>query len=341
MDLDAILRRQPKLVLIDELAHTNAPGSRHPKRYMDVEELLAAGMNVYTTLNVQHVESLNDVVAKITRIRVREQVPDSIVDQADNIELVDLTPDDLIQRLAEGKVYVPLQAQRAVRNYFRPGNLTALRELALRRTAQRVDEQMVTYMQAHAIPGPWAANERVLVCVSENPSCAAVVRHARRLADRLRAPWTAIHLDTAPTQRLGERARDRIADCLRLAQRLGGEAVTVPGTNIATDIVEYARANNFTHIIVAKSRRPRWSLWWGGSVTHQLIRRAGDIGVHVIDGEDEQTEPGDEPVETAAPRGSVFEFNSYAGTVGIVAAALGVGLILQQFLRLPTSPWYS
>ena len=334
MDLDAILRRQPKLVLVDELAHTNAPGSRHPKRYMDVEELLAAGIDVYTTLNIQHVESLNDVVAKITRIRVREQVPDSIVDQADNIELVDLTPEDLIQRLAEGKVYVPLQAQRAVRNYFRPGNLTALRELALRRTAQRVDEQMVTYMQAHAIPGPWAANERVLVCVSENPSCAAVVRHARRLADRLRAPWTAIHLDTARTQRLGERARDRIADCLRLAQRLGGEAVTVPGTNIAAGIVEYARANNFTHIIVAKSRRPRWSLWWGGSVTHQLICGAGDIGVHVIDGEDEQTEPGDETVKTAAPRGSALEFNSYAGTLGIVAAALGVGLILQQFLAI-------
>jgi two-component system sensor histidine kinase KdpD len=332
MDLDAVLKLQPKLVLVDELAHSNAPGSRHPKRYMDVEELLAAGIDVYTTLNIQHVESLNDVVAKITRIRVREQVPDSIVDQADNIELVDLTPEDLIQRLEEGKVYVPLQAQRAVRNYFRPGNLTALRELALRRTAQRVDEQMVTYMQAHAIAGPWAANERVLVCVSENPSCAAVVRHARRLADRLRAPWTAIHLETAATQRLGERARDRIADCLRLAQRLGGEAVTVPGPNIAGGIIEYARANNFTHIIVAKSRRPRWSLWWGGSVTHQLICGAGDIGVHVIAGADEETEPRDDPVATAAPGGSALEFNSYAGTVGMVAAALGVGLFLQQFL---------
>jgi two-component system sensor histidine kinase KdpD len=333
MDLDAILRRRPKLVLVDELAHTNAPGSRHPKRYMDVEELLSAGIDVYTTLNIQHVESLNDVVAKITRIRVREQVPDAIVDQADNIELVDLTPEDLIQRLEEGKVYVPQQAERAVGNYFRPGNLTALRELALRRTAQRVDEQMVTYMRAHAIPGPWAANERVLVCVSENPGCAAVVRHARRLADRLRAPWTAIHLETARTQRLGEQARDRIADCLRLAQRLGGEAVTVPGPDVAAGIVEYARANNFTHIIVAKSRRPRWSLWWGGSVTHQLICRAGDIGVHVIDGADEETGLRDEIVETA-PRGTAFEFNSYASTVGIVAVALGVGLFLQQFLAV-------
>src|SRR5208283_4251333 len=191
MDIDAILRRRPKLVLVDELAHTNAPGSRHPKRHMDVEELLAAGIDVYSTLNIQHVESLNDVVAKITRIRVRETVPDSIIDRADDVEVVDLTPEDLIQRLKEGKVYVPAQAERAVRHYFQPGNLTALRELALRRTAQRVDEQMVTYMRAHAISGPWAAGERVLVCVSEAPACAALIRYAKRLADRLHGPWTA------------------------------------------------------------------------------------------------------------------------------------------------------
>src|SRR5882672_11134524 len=162
MDLDASLKRRPQLALVDELAHTNAPGSRHPKRYMDVEELIAAGIDVYTTLNVQHVESLNDVVARITRIRVRETVPDSVIDKADDIEVIDLTPDDLIQRLRDGKVYVPQQAERAVRHYFSQGNLTALRELALRRTAQRVDAEMVRYMQAHAIPGPWAAGERVL-----------------------------------------------------------------------------------------------------------------------------------------------------------------------------------
>src|SRR5271170_3072669 len=185
MDLDAILARRPRLVLVDELAHTNAPGSRHAKRYLDVEELLSAGIDVYTTLNIQHVESLNDVVAQITRIRVRETVPDSVIERADDIELIDLTPEDLIQRLKEGKVYVPTQAERAVRHYFQPGNLTALRELALRRTAQRVDDQMVDYMRAHAIAGPWAAGERVLVCVNEDPSCAEVVRYTRRLADRL------------------------------------------------------------------------------------------------------------------------------------------------------------
>src|SRR5690348_8374069 len=172
MDLDGLLARKPAIALVDELAHTNAPGSRHPKRYLDVEELLQNGINVYTTLNIQHVESLNDVVAQITRIRVRETVPDAILDRADAIELIDLTPDDLIQRLREGKVYIPKRAKRALEHYFSPGNLTALRELALRRTADRVDEQLLTHMQAHAISGPWAAGERILVCVSEDPRAA-------------------------------------------------------------------------------------------------------------------------------------------------------------------------
>src|ERR1700690_2398212 len=196
MDIDAILKRRPKLVLVDELAHTNAPGSRHPKRYMDVEELLEAGIDVYATLNIQHLESLNDVVAKITSVRVRETVPDSIIDRADDVEMVDLTPEDLIQRLKDGKVYVPAQAERAVRHYFQAGNLTALRELAARRTAQRVDNQMVDYMRSHAIQGPWAAGERGLVCVEGGAKATAVVRHAKRLADRLRAPWIAISIET-------------------------------------------------------------------------------------------------------------------------------------------------
>src|SRR5581483_10473812 len=189
MDLDGLLARRPQIALVDELAHTNAPGSRHPKRYLDVEELLNAGIDVYTTLNIQHIESLNDVVAQITGVRVRETVPDAILDRADAVELVDLTPDDLIQRLREGKVYVPRQAERALTNYFSPGNLTALRELALRRTADRVDDQLLTHMQAHAIAGPWAAGERILACVSEDPRAAGLVRYAKRLADRLHAPF--------------------------------------------------------------------------------------------------------------------------------------------------------
>src|SRR5216684_1562567 len=202
MDLDAILTRRPRLVLVDELAHTNAPESRHPKRYLDVEELIAAGIDVYTTLNIQHVESLNDVVARITRIRVRETVPDSILDQADDIEVIDLSPEDLIKRLREGKVYVPQQAERAIRHYFSQGNLTALRELALRRTAQRVDEQLLSHMRAHAISGPWDAGDRVLVCISEASNTPALIRYARRVADRQKVPCTAIYVVTARNSRL-------------------------------------------------------------------------------------------------------------------------------------------
>src|SRR4030088_864708 len=196
MALDAIIPRHPQIVLVDELAHTNAPGSRHPKPHLDVEELLNHGIDVYSTVNIQHVESLNDVVAQITHIRVRETLPDSIFDRADAIELVDLTPDDLIQRLKDGKVYVPAHAARALEHYFSPGNLTALRELALRRTAERVDEQLLTHMQANAIAGPWAAGERILVCLNEDPRSAGLVRYTKRLADRLHAPWTAISIET-------------------------------------------------------------------------------------------------------------------------------------------------
>src|SRR5215475_11526762 len=237
MDLDALLKRRPQIALVDELAHTNAPGSRHPKRYLDVEELLAAGIDVYTTLNIQHVESLNDVVAQITRIRVRETVPDSVLDKADDIEVIDLSPDELIQRLKEGKVYVPKQAERARKHYFPPGNLTALRELALRRTAQRVDEQLLTHMRAHAIAGPWPAGERLLVCISEDPRSAGLVRYTKRLSDRLHAPWTAIYIETGRSQNLTEVERDRVADTLRLAEKLQGEAITLPGgSNIAEDV---------------------------------------------------------------------------------------------------------
>src|SRR5262245_6215139 len=211
MDLDALLARRPQIALVDELAHTNAPGSRHPKRYLDVEELLQNGINVYTTLNIQHIESLNDVVAQITRVRVRETVPDAILDRADAIALVDLTPDDLIQRLKEGKVYVPKQAERALEHFFSPENLTALRELALRRTADRVDEQLLSQMQARAIEGPWAVGERILVCVSEDPRAAGLVRYARRLADRLHGPWTALYVESRRSLQHTEEQRDRIA----------------------------------------------------------------------------------------------------------------------------------
>ncbi len=292
MDLDAILKRRPSLVLVDEFAHTNAPGSRHPKRYLDVEELLDAGIDVHTTLNIQHVESLNDVVARITRIRVRETVPDRMLDRADDIELIDLTPDDLIRRLQDGKVYVGRHAERAQKHYFTPQNLTALRELALRRTAQRVDEQLLIHMQSNAIAGPWAAGDRIIVCVSEDPRSAGLVRYGKRLADRLHAPWTALSVETRRSLQLSEADRDRLAATMRLAQSLGGEIATLPGVahRIADDVLAFAHENNATQIVVGKSNRSRLFELINGSVVHDLVRRAGGIGVHVVPGEDR---PGD------------------------------------------------
>ncbi len=327
MDIDAILARCPKLVLVDELAHTNAPGSRHPKRYLDVEELLAAGIDVFTTLNIQHVESLNDVVAGITRIRVRETVPDSIIDRADDIEIIDLTPQDLIQRLKDGKIYIAHQAERAVKHYFMPGNLAALRELALRRTAQRVDDQMVDYMRSNSISGPWGASDRVLVHIDGGPGSVPLVRHTRRIADGLRGPWTAIHVEGGGWR---EQARQTgTAEAMRLAERLGGETVTVPGADAATAVVEYARANNFTHIIVAPSRRAHWTEIFLGSMAQRVIAKAGSIHVHVLAGD---ATP--EAMEATSLNLRPPTLGAWGGSFLSVALALGVAMLLRQVLGI-------
>jgi two-component system sensor histidine kinase KdpD len=264
-DLDAMLRRHPQLALIDELAHSNAEGSRHPKRWQDVLELLDAGIDVYSTLNVQHVESLNDVVAAITRVRVRETVPDDVLDRADEIELIDLTPGELIERLKDGKVYGGDGGERALQNYFTPANLTALRELALRRTAERVDDQLRQHRLRAGIRDVWAAGDAVLVCINESPHAEQLVRAARRLADRLNAPWTALYLETERARRLGEAAQDRVAATLRLAEALGADTRTLPARlRLADDVLDYAREHNFTQIVIGKSRRPRWFEWLHG-----------------------------------------------------------------------------
>jgi len=330
MDLDAILERRPALVLVDELAHTNVAGARHPKRYLDVEEILSRGIDVYSTLNIQHVESLNDVVAQITRIRVRETVPDSIIDRADDIEIIDITPDDLIKRLADGKVYVPKTAKRAIENYFSPGNLTALRELALRRTAQRVDDQLLNHMQAHAISGPWAAGERLLVCIDHGSKGASLVRYARRQADRLRAPWAALHLETPQSAGLSEEDKDRLAANMRLAEQLGAETVTLPALAPSREIIAYANANNFTHIVVGRPERSGWRRFWQGNVTYDLIRHAGDISVHVISGDARAEEPrrGVKSAEALQP----FRIRPYLLSVVFVALAILAGVALSQTL---------
>jgi two-component system sensor histidine kinase KdpD len=334
MDLDAIIARNPQIVLVDELAHTNASGSRHPKRHLDVEELLGHGIDVYSTVNIQHIESLNDVVAQITHVQVRETIPDSVFDRADAIELVDLTPDDLIQRLKEGKVYVPRQAERALEHFFSPANLTALRELALRRTADRVDEQLLTQMQARAIQGPWAAGERILICISEDARAAGLVRYAKRLADRLHAPFAALSVETRRNLQLTEEQRDRIADTLRLAQALGGEAVTIPGGDrrIADDVIGYAQANNITQIIVGKTTRSRWFEILHGSVVHDLVRRSGPISVHVIAGNKIEGEPIAKKTVSTSDKAGPFDPRPYAAAVLAVMLALGIGVLIQ--------PWF-
>jgi two-component system sensor histidine kinase KdpD len=336
MDLDAIIARRPQIVLVDELAHTNADGSRHPKRYLDVEELLAHGINVYTTVNIQHIESLNDVVAQITHVRVRETVPDAVFDRADAVELVDLTPGDLIQRLREGKVYVPKQAERALQHFFSPANLTALRELALRRTAERVDEQLLTEMQARAIPGPWAAGERILVCISEDPRAAGLVRYAKRLADRLHGSWTALYVESRRSLQLSEEQRDRIADTLRLAEALGGEAITIPsaGRSIADDVITYSQTNNVTQIIIGKSARPRWFEMVHGSVVHDLVRRSGNISVHVIAGDKLAREPVPKKTVRTAEEAQSLDVRSYAFALLAVAIGLGVGELIQILIGI-------
>jgi len=329
-DLDGALARRPSLILVDELAHTNAPGSRHAKRCQDVLELLDAGTNVYTTVNVQHLESLNDVVAKITGVVVRETVPDSVFQQADEVELIDLPPDDLLERFKDGKVYMPDQAQEAVRNFFRKGNLIALRELALRRTAERVDAQMRVYMHEHAIGKVWPTAERILVCVSPGPESARLIRAAKRMADRLGAPWIAAYVETPAQLRLPAEVRDRVIQTLRLAEQLGAETATLPGQKMSEALLAFARARNVTKIVVGKPRRPLWRRIVLGSIVDALVRGSGDIDIDVISGERED-------VPSIAPvlrRSLPTDWLPYGWATAIVAVASGIAWLTLPFFEL-------
>ncbi len=282
LDVDAVHKRRPQLVLVDEFAHTNAPGSRHPKRYQDVEEILAAGIDVYTTLNIQHLESLNDVVAQVTGIIVTETIPDGSIDQASEIEVIDLPPDELLIRLNEGKVYIPEQAARAIHKFFRKGNLTALREMSLRRAAERVDHQMRDYMELSAISGPWPASERLMICISGHPISERLVRAGRRLADELKAEWFAVHVQALDRRRFSVEGGENVARALRLAEDLGAKVRQVEGQNVSTTLVDFARKNNVTKIITGKPLRPRWKEIFSGSLTNELIHLSGNIDVYVV-----------------------------------------------------------
>lgn len=324
-DIDAALARKPSLLLVDELAHTNAEGSRHPKRWQDVEELLDAGIEVMTTLNVQHVESLNDVVAQITGVTVRETVPDSVLDQADEVKLVDLPPDELLERLREGKVYRPAQAERALENFFRKGNLIALRELSLRKTAERVDADMEAWRKAEGVEKTWAASDRLLVCVSPSPFSTSLLRVGRRMATSLRAKWYAVHVDTPAALRLPAAARAGLSANLRLAEQLGAETVTLAGERAAEEILRFAREKNVTKIIAGKPRERSLGDRLRGGFLDELILASRDIDIYVTIGDDAKPAPGPRSVREEAPRGSSA---AYAGGVATTALATVVAFLL-------------
>jgi len=329
-DLDTALERRPALILMDELAHTNAEGSRHPKRWQDVEELLDAGLDVFATMNVQHVESLNDIVAQITGVIVRETVPDSMLERAHEIKLVDLPPDDLLERLRDGKVYVSAQAQHAIENFFRKGNLIALRELALRQTAERVDAQMLAYRKAQGIEQTWAASEQILVAVSASPYSVPLVRAARRMAASLHAHWYAVYVEPRGMRPLSKMDEARLSQNLRLAERLGAEVVTLAGDGASEEILRFSKERNITKIIVGKPIVARLRDRFRNSLVDQLVRHSGDIDVYVTAGD-----PGeDERLPPKAVR-APLPIPSYVAAAAVSFVATGVAWMLFGPGQLP------
>lgn len=324
-DLDAVLKRNPGLVLIDEMAHTNAPGLRHSKRWQDIKEILDRGIDVYTTLNVQHIESLNDVVYQIIHLRIKETVPDSMLEMADTIELVDLPPEDLLKRLYEGKVYFPAQAGLAAENYFRKGNLIALRELALRFTAEVVNAQVLLYRQGQHIKHIWPTKDKMLVCVGSQTESAKLIRKTRRIANSLQAEWVAIHVDT-PQLRVSEEQRSNAIQNLRLAEQLGAETRILTGFDIVKEIMNFAREQNITMIVTYKKIRSRWKAFFSRSLTDELVRQSAEIDVYVITGELETTRA------LMPSRVKPFiPWHHYAISIGIVAFATVINFFVLPY----------
>jgi two-component system sensor histidine kinase KdpD len=324
MDIDAILARKPGLVLVDELAHTNAPGSRHDKRYQDVEELLAAGIDVYSTLNIQHLESLNDLVASFTKVRVRETLPDRVIEDAE-LEIVDIPPDELIERLREGKVYVPQEATRALGHFFSKSNLSALRELALRRAAQAVDAQMLDYMRANAVAGTWAVNDRLVVAISEQPGGPELVRAAKRLADALRAPWTAVHIETPRTNAFSDIENTQLAETMHLAAQLGAHVATIPAQGVPEGLKQFAADARATQLIVGKSLRSRWFELLHGSIVDRLVRETPSLAVHVVPMEQTEQQHGQLASSGSARWGTP---SGYGVSLALTAAVTLFGMVI-------------
>jgi len=328
-DIDAALTRKPQLLLVDELAHTNAPGSRHPKRYTDVEELLRSGIDVYTTINIQHIESLNDVVAQITGVTVRETIPDDVFAEADEVELVDIPPKELIQRLKEGKVYMPQQAERAIESFFREGNLIALRELALRKTADRVDAQMQQYREYRGVEKLWPTKERILVCIAPNRMATRLVRTARRMADAMHGDAIALFVESDRQVNRSLEEQEKAQRALQLAESLGMETVHLAAHDIVSEVLRFAKRRNVTQIVVGKPIKPRWRELLVGSVVDVLVRQSGDINVHVITGETEESVRVAQRAQTRPA-----SIRAYLITVGITAIATGICALLYGHLDL-------
>lgn len=329
-DLDAALAQRPDLILVDEYAHTNAPGSRHPKRWQDIEELLDNGIDVYTTLNVQHLESLNDVVAQLTGVWVKETVPDVTFDAADEIALIDIPPEDLLQRLADGKVYVAEGAnQRAVDNFFKKGNLGRLRELALRRAAERVDAQNDAFSAAMG-QSEAATGDKILVLVGPDPLSARLIRHTKRMADRSRAPWFALYLQTDRHETLSPKARLRVEHHLRLAEKLGGRVVRLNSGRAASSILGYARQNGFTRLVLGHSTQVWWRKAFAPSLSQKLIAQGAGLEITTLNA--------DTPQERGQ-RGDSADTTVFAATLKqygmgalIVAAGTLLGLPFREMI---------
>lgn len=329
MDLDAVLARRPRLVLVDELAHTNAPGVRHAKRYQDIIELLEAGIDVYTTVNVQHFESRADDVRRITDITIHETVPDSVLDLADEIELIDLSPDELRKRLSEGKVYTPERIEVAANNFFRTGNLTALREMALRLTAEHVDHQLQDYMQLKQIAGPWRSGERLMVAVGTSPFSERLIRWTRRMAYNLEAPWIAVHIETTRSPTPEE--QERLARNLALARDLGGEVVVATGHDVARSLLHIAHQRNVSQIVTGKPAHNWFQMVLrGGSLTNRLIRASGDIDVYIVTGD--KAEAQTRPRVRFAPSAQHSSWQQYVWALVLVAAITAIDLYALPFV---------
>ncbi len=328
-DLDAALARHPSLLIVDELAHTNVAGSRHPKRWQDIDELLDAGIDVWTTLNIQHLESLNDVIQKITKVRVRETVPDSVFEDAGEIVLVDFPPDELLKRLAEGKVYVEDTAARAVEGFFKPQNLTALRELALRRAAERIDADLVGHMRAQGVEGPWAAGERILACVGPDSTSAMIVRTAKRLADLMDARWSVVVVEK-PTWQGTAAERRQIAEALSLAESLGAQTRTLIGQDLVAEILRYARAENATQIVIGRAQR-RALAFWQRNLAEALTEDAEGIAVHIVTAPREAAPAPKRPWRL----GPLFEPTALLWSALVIALAVGIGRAVTAFMPFP------